>query len=122
MGSDVITLSGMRVLVAEDEEFVAETLQEELTFFGAHVLGPVMTLKAALALVSTEPAIDAAILDVNLSGEMVFEVADQLAARKVPFIFTSGYQSNALPERYQGVKSCVKPYSIDELVKALKSL
>ncbi len=115
-------LNGMRVLVAEDEEFVAETLQEELIFFGAQVLGPVLTLKSALAFVASEPHIDAAILDVNLSGEMVFELADLLTAREVPFIFTSGYQRHTLPEKYRGVKSCVKPYSIEDVVQALKSL
>ena len=112
----------MRVLVAEDEEFVAEILQEELTFFGAHVLGPVLTMKAALALVESEPDIDAAILDVNLSGEMVFELAERLAARSVPFIFTSGYQHHTLPEKYKSVKSFVKPYSVEDVVQALKSL
>ena len=116
------SLNGMRVLVAEDEEFVAETLQEELTYFGAHVLGPVTSLKAALGFVASEPDIDAAILDVNLAGEMVFELADQLVERNVPFIFTSGFQRTSLPEKYLGVKSCPKPYSIEDLVQALKSL
>ena len=52
-----------------------------------------------------EPHIDAAILDVNLGGVLAYPVADMLIARKIPFVFTSGYEDNVLRSRYAQVKN-----------------
>ena len=49
---------------------------------------------------SSEPHIDAAVLDVNLGGALAYPVADMLVARKIPFVFTSGYEDNVLRSRY----------------------
>ena len=103
------TLGEKHVLVAEDEYFLAEDLCRDLEGLGAVVVGPVPSVKRALTLIAAAPVIDAAVLDVNLGGEMVYPVADALLARSVPFVFTSGYDDTMLKERYPQVPRCQVP-------------
>jgi DNA-binding response OmpR family regulator len=91
------TLRDCRILVVEDEYMLADEIQIELSDAGAIVLGPVAMLEDAMELIDREHDIDAAILDVSLGGEMVYPAADLLARRKVPFIFTTGYDASAIP-------------------------
>lgn len=102
-------LEGMRILVVEDEYLLADDLRDALTEAGAEVLGPVPSIDDAQALIVSEPEIDAAVLDINLRGEMVFPVADALRARGVPFTFATGYDEWALPERFAGAPRVEKP-------------
>lgn len=112
-------LNRRRILLVEDEYFLADELATELTDRGATVLGPVSNVKAALALIGDEPQLDGAVLDVNLGGEPVYSVADQLIERGVPVVFTTGYDAAALPERYMHVPRCEKPVSIVRITSAL---
>ncbi|UYY57518.1 response regulator [Sphingomonas sp. S2-65] len=102
-------LEGMRILVVEDEYLLADDLRDALTEAGAVVLGPVPSVGEAQALIAGEALIDAAVLDINLRGEMVFPVADTLRARGVPFAFATGYDQWALPERFTGAPRVEKP-------------
>jgi two-component SAPR family response regulator len=54
---------------------------------------------------------DAAIVDVNLGGQFVYPVADELVARGVPFVFLTGYAKTTLPERLQACPHLLKPYN-----------
>lgn len=83
-------LAGHRVLIVEDDYFVASESERELTAAGARVLGPVPSVEGALDLLGQETP-DVAILGVPLHGEPVFPVADALAAGGVPFLFATGY-------------------------------
>ena len=68
----------------------------------------------------TVNAFDLAVLDVNLSGETSFPVAEALRHRGVPFVFATGYgESVALPERYADVPVVAKPYDEKALRHAL---
>src|SRR5215475_4153960 len=87
------SLLGRRVLVIEDEYFLADDIERTLSAMGARVLGPFGELKEATDLVDRNVAIDAAVVDINLRNEMVFPLARILRARKVPFVFTTGYDS-----------------------------
>ena len=89
-------LSGRRVLVVEDETMVAWLLEDMLADLGCAVVGPAARVNQALAMLDAE-AIDAAVLDVNLNGQMSYPVADALAARGVPFVFSTGYNKDSLP-------------------------
>ena len=110
-----------RVLVAEDEFLVYLALEDDLRANGYEVLGPFTTLAGTLDAVTHE-RIDLALLDINLGGEMIFPVADELLARKVPFIFLSGYSSGAVPESYRGFPRLEKPYDPARLMGALRQL
>ena len=116
------TLANRHVLVVEDEYFIADEMARALKKLGAEVLGPVPTKDKALALVSSDQPIDAAVLDINLRRETVFPVADALRQQGVPFVFATGYAQGSVPAAYEGVPRWEKPFDPQELVKALPSL
>lgn len=115
-------LSGRRVMVVEDEYFLADELNQTLTDAGVRVLGPVPSVQAALNLLKADDAPDAAVLDVNLGGTMAFPVADALQARSVPFLFSTGYDQAALPERHADVRRLEKPLEAAVLLRELGRL
>ena len=113
-----MVLSGKRILVVEDDYFIAKGLVRDLERVGAAVIGPVPTIAQALAAIAAEE-LDAVVLDVNLRGEMAYPVADKLLAQGLPFVLTTGYSSSALPSRYAGVPHCDKPVEVSALASAL---
>jgi CheY-like chemotaxis protein len=115
-------LQGSRILVVEDEYLLADDLSETLIEAGAEVLGPIASIEEATALIAEEPEIDAAVLDVNLRGDMVFPVADALRARGIPFAFATGYDEWALPERFADVPRVEKPFKGFRVAAVLGSL
>lgn len=115
-----VGLAGCRVLVIEDEFILAEELNVELNDAGAIVLGPVGYLEDAFDLIDAETRIDGAILDVNLGGEPVYPVADRLLARGVPMVFTTGYSSASIPERFAHVVRCEKPIVMSKVAEAMR--
>ena len=115
-------LSDRRILVVEDEYFLADELDRALRAAGAVVLGPVPSVKAALDLLGGEATPDAAVLDVNLGGEMAVPVADALAARGVPFVLTTGYDQTVLPERHAAARRLEKPVEAAVTLRELERL
>ena len=85
-----------RILIVEDEPFIALTLEDMLDELGFALAGTVSQVGEAMDLVSRE-AIDCALLDVNLGSEKIDPVADELASRGCPFIFTTGYGRSGIP-------------------------
>lgn len=112
-------LKGRRVLVVEDEFFLAEDLARGLTERGAQVVGPSGDVEDALDLIEETERLDAAVLDLNLRGEMAFPVADALLERGVRFVFTTGYDPAGIPPRYRGVVRCEKPADAGRIARAL---
>ena len=112
-------LRDRRILVVEDEYLIAMSLQDALETAGSIVVGPAPSVDKALQTIDSESHIDAAVLDVNLGGALSYGVADKLIARKIPFVFTSGYEDNVLRSRYSGVKNCPKPYLFQAIEEAL---
>ena len=111
-------LAGRRVLVVEDEYFLADDMAQALRKLGAEIVGPVPTLDKALALLAAEP-IDAAVLDINLKGQTVYPVADALIERGVPFVFATGYSQAEVPPTYRDVPRWEKPFNPQDLAKVL---
>jgi CheY-like chemotaxis protein len=114
-------LRDRHILVVEDEYLIATTLSDHLESVGSIVVGPVPSVEKAIKAIESNPEIDAAILDVNLGGALAYPVADALLARKIPFIFTSGYEDGALRQRYPHIKNCPKPYLFVEMERVLAS-
>ena len=103
-----IAISGNRVMIVEDEALVAMLLTESLSTLGCSVVGPFSRCSDAIAAVEAN-GIDAAILDVNLDGEMVYPLADLLIERGVPFIFVTGYGSESIDRRFTHIHVIQKP-------------
>lgn len=115
------SLRGRRILVAEDDYLLAGDLREMLERHGTQVLGPVPGVADALRLLEREAAPDAAVLDINLGGEMVYPLADALRARGVPFVFATGYDAWAIPDVYAAVPRFEKPVEARHVMQALAS-
>ncbi len=119
-GELVQSLRGLRVLVIEDEPLVAMELAAIIQDAGAEAAGPISSCEAALKKVSAG-GFDLAILDGNLLGEPVDDIAAALTRAKVPFLFISGYGRESLPRAYALAPLVGKPFAsktlIDELVK-----
>ncbi|MQP66115.1 response regulator [Niveispirillum sp. SYP-B3756] len=99
---------GKNILIVEDEFLIAIHAAEVMEGLGFSVVGPVATIEQALELMR-EGAFDGAILDVNLSGTLIFPVAEALAERDIPFILTSGYEATGLPDRWRDRPHLRKP-------------
>jgi CheY-like chemotaxis protein len=115
-------LAGLRLLVVEDEYFIADDMAQTLRRQGAIVIGPAPSREAAFALLSAHERIDGAVLDINLRGETVFPVADALQVRGVPFVFATGYDDGLVPARYRDVPRWEKPFDYENLVRSLPGL
>lgn len=116
------SLRGCRVLVVEDEYLLAIELEFHLAEAGAIVLGPAGTMEDAVAIIDAEPAIDGAILDVNLGGETRFTAADMLLTRGVPFLFTTGYDGSIFPPRFADIVRCEKPITVKRVTEVIDRL
>ena len=111
----------MRILLAEDEFLVGLVLEEDLRGAGYGVVGPYTTVASALE-ASRRERIDLAVLDVNLAGEMIYPLADELRSRGVPFIFMSGYSEKDIPERFRATPRFDKPYDLAVLMLELRRI
>lgn len=111
-------LRGRRVLIVEDEYFLADDLEKGFERIGIRIVGPVPSLAQAMELVRETP-IDMAVLDIQLDGDQVYDVADTLLEREVPVLFVTGYDRSDVPRRYADVPMCQKPAGADEVIAAL---
>lgn len=102
--------AGRRVLVVEDESLVAMLLETILEDMGCETVGPAATIDEGLRLAADE-RIDAALLDVNVSGRQVFPIAEALKDRGVPFVFSTGYGEGGLPDEWRGHATLQKPFT-----------
>ncbi len=115
-------LSGRRILVVEDEYFLADDISSMLRSLGADVAGPTGDINDALRILGDGSVIDGAVLDVNVHNDMVFPVAHELKARHVPFVFTTGYDKVTLGPEFEGVMHWEKPIDIAAMLRGLAGL
>lgn len=114
-------IAGSRVLVLEDEVAISLLLEDMLLDLGCEVVGPAARVAEALDLIGAG-TIDYAILDVNVGRELSYPVADALAARGIPFLFSTGYGAAGLADGYKERPYLQKPFSQDELTRQMRRL
>lgn len=119
MSNTTIRLDAIRILIVEDELVIAIELENLLRRLGYAVLGPAPTIRHALdALAGERP--DAAVLDVNLRGERATPVAEALREQGTPFVLTTGYGRERLPEEaLQDAPYLAKPVEPRQLATVL---
>jgi PAS domain S-box-containing protein len=111
-----------RILVVEDEPFVALQLQTDLEGEGHEVIGPASSLAQGLKLAQSE-GLDAALVDVRLGRDTSATIADRLLARQIPFAFATGYSdSSMLPEHLHTVPRLRKPYALEDVRRMVQHL
>jgi CheY-like chemotaxis protein len=113
-------LTGLRVLVVEDEGPVAMLVETMLEDLGCAVVLSAASVRQALEL-ARRGGFDVALLDVNLAGEKVFPVADELRRLGVPFAFASGYGADGLRPDLKDVPIIQKPFQLGDLEAALRA-
>lgn len=108
------------ILIVEDEPFIALTLEDMLDELGFAHAGTVGQVSDAIELIGRDP-VDCALLDVNLGSEKIDPVADLLASRGCPFIFTTGYGRSGIPAGHSERPVLQKPFRMDDLATVLST-
>lgn len=119
--TDVLDLKGRRILVVEDEPLIGMDIVASLEDAGAEVEGPVATIEEACEVVRAG-RFDAALVDANLHGRPVDDVAAALAEKGVPFAFATGYDKDGLPEGFRDRPILGKPADPDKVVEMVGRL
>ena len=107
----------LRVLIVEDDPYFAIALEDMLADAGVVVVGRTGLVAAALQIVKTQ-TVDVACLDIDLGPENSFPVADELAARNIPFIFLTGRDAKSVPPRHHDRPFLSKSATLSGLVPA----
>jgi CheY-like chemotaxis protein len=103
------------ILIVEDDPIIALDFEDTLLGFGVKTVRTAASVARALELIEQRLP-DFALLDVGLIREKSFAVAERLAALKIPFVFVTGYGSDArLPAAFANQPRLPKPYSTDAL-------
>ena len=118
---DIANADRRSVLVVEDDDILGEAIGLCVEEAGYEVAGVAQSVDAALTTLSDRP-VDAALLDVSLRGELVFAVADALAARGVPFVFVTAQPASSIPETHRHRPVVPKPYYDAAICAALASV
>ncbi|MBC2776551.1 response regulator [Parasphingopyxis marina] len=114
-------MSGAKFLVVEDEAIIAMSTEDMLIALGHDPAFTAENLERALEIVAAG-GFDAALLDINLNGVESGPVADALAERGIPLIFTTGYGEIRVPEGHQAATVLEKPYTARDLENAIAGL
>ena len=111
-----------RILIVDDEILTAHSIETAVQSRGWEVVGPVDQMDVAI-LTAGEEDIQAAVLDLNVEGRLVWPVAAVLKGRGVPFLFLTGYhESQVVHPDYEDVPTLGKPYIERELLAHIARL
>jgi DNA-binding response OmpR family regulator len=114
-------LTGHRILITEDQYLLANDLVRGLTAAGAEIIGPAPSVARSLELLrASRPT--AAVLDINLDGDSVYAVAQELVRRHVPFVITTGYPLSLDHVAVKDAPMLQKPFELKALVRLLHEL
>lgn len=114
-------LTGYRILVVEDEYYIATDAAKALHGAGAEVLGPCRSEEAARGEISARRP-DAVLLDINLGGGPSFKLAEALKDSGIPFVFVTGYDQGMIPTEFSGIERLEKPVQLRQIVGAISKL
>ena len=114
------TLKGVCVLVVEDSWQLANIMKSALEEVGLVVAKPAATLAAAKRLIANH-TFDLAVVDINLKGEMSYDLIVRLSDRGVRVVVVSGYVT---PEESIPSAAAVlqKPLSTVDLIATLRQV
>lgn len=113
-------MASPQALLVEDEFMIGMLLESYAEAIGIQIAAVVSTLSEGLEAARSQD-FDLAILDVNLNGEASFPIADVLAERGVPFVFSTGY-GEAVCNRFPNRPVLRKPYHRCAFQKAMTAL
>jgi CheY-like chemotaxis protein len=112
-----MSLTGLSILVLEDEPIIAMTLEDLLAEGGAEALVAHSLTEAER--IAARQDFDAALLDVNVGKATSYAFAEALRERGVPIVFATGYGSALHPEAFADAPTVAKPYNLPDIESAL---
>ena len=107
-----------RLLLVEDEPLVGIFMESILGDMGFETAETCRTLEDGLA-AARRGHFEAAILDMNLNGVLVYPLADLLMSKGVPFIFVTGYSGDVVEKRFSAIPVLQKPVEENDLARVL---
>jgi DNA-binding NarL/FixJ family response regulator len=115
----MMPMSGIRIVIVEDDFSVASSLEWLLESLGAEVVGKAGNLASALELFERQH-FDVALLDIDLKGTSVAPAAECLRGQGRRFVFLTGYSDlGILPTTLRSHPRLGKPINPDELVSVI---
>lgn len=117
--SESNSLSGLRVLLVEDEVLASLEVEDVLKGLGCEVVGPASRVAQALQL-AREAELDGALIDLNLAGEPAYPVIDALVERAIPYTLVTGYDAPSLAPPYCDAPHIGKPFGEGAVRAALR--
>ena len=114
-------LTGKRILIVEDEPLIALDLESAVNDHEGVVVGPVGSIAQATLIAESE-ALDGAILDLRLGGDLALAVAERLRARQIPFVIHSGQADTTLPRDWPAVPVIGKPALPEAVIARLAEI
>lgn len=114
------SIRGRRILVLEDEPLIAMMTSRMVKELDGIVVGPFATIGEASA--ALEQPVDAALLDVNVGGQLVYDLAFELQKRGAPIAFLTGYHAGAIHPRFADAPVLTKPIDRDDLALILSRI
>ena len=116
-------LTGLRVLVLEDEALLSMLLEDVLAELGCALVGPYGHNAEALDFLKANPkGVDFGVLDVNVAGHRSDAVALEFDRLGLPFVFSTGYDESALEARWRGKPCLRKPFRPADLERILREV
>lgn len=118
-----LALRPLRVLIVEDEYFVALTAEIALLDAGHEVLSIVSSGEEAIAL-AVEDRPDVVVMDIRLAGAIDgIDAAIQLAGHGIRCVFATAHSDEQTRKRGEAAKPfgwIAKPYSSRDLINAIE--
>ncbi|KWV47935.1 transcriptional regulator [Rhizobium altiplani] len=110
--------AGKRILIVEEDYFVADEARRLLEAAGARITGA--TAPFAIGMIDPEIT-DAAILDIRLDGEAAFLIADRLYSFRIPFVFATSHVDAGVKDSFGGFHLCGDLHALGDIALALFS-
>lgn len=113
--------AGLKILVIEDEVILFLLIEDMLNELGVAEAWHAVSIRDALAILDDRRP-DAAVLDVNLAGEMAYSIANRLDESSIPFVFVTGYGRGGIPQEWAAYPVIEKPFELQTLAASLGSV
>ena len=118
-----LKLPNLRILIVEDETLISMMIEDMLHEMGHKTAACVHSVNQALQFVEgSSETTDAALLDVNLAGDLVYPVAEALERKDIPFAFITGYGIFGVPPQFSHATVMQKPFSEREVSAAVQNM
>jgi DNA-binding NtrC family response regulator len=114
-------LEGKRILVLEDDFYLAQDEKALLEQAGAEVVGPFGSAPHGSGLPG-EGRVDGAVVDINLGLGPSFDFAQALEDRGIPFVFVTGYDAAVIPDELSHIERVEKPIRDRDFIAAVARL